>query len=292
MPKPVSRSEGTPVTSLIAVIRTLRPDMGTVTGRIADLILADPQGLMNLSLTQIADAANASEGSVIRLCQQLGASGLQQLKMSIAQELVKPIQFIHEDLEPGDDVATVIQKTFSANVAALHDTMTILKPEELQKAVEILNAAERIEIYGIGSAASVAEDAHYRMMRIGLRTRVTIDSHLQAVSASLADARTAVITVSHSGSTRETLSAMRLAKEAGARTICITGFQRSPIQKYSDVVLQTMARETKFRTEAMTSRIAQLAIVDALVAVLALTRHDTAVQTIRHTFDVLSEKRF
>lgn len=292
MPTPIPRRHAAPVEGVLSVIRSMRPAMGEVTGRLADFILENPEGVMSLSLTELAERVKASEGLVIRLCQQIGVSGLQQLKISIAQELVKPVQFIHEDLEPNDDIATVIQKTFHADIAALQDTMSILKAEAMAEAVRIINAAERIELYGIGSAAPVAEDAHYRMMRIGLKTRVTSDSHLQAVSASLADKKTAVITVSHSGSTRETLAAMRLAKEAGAKTICITGFQKSPIQKYSDVVLQTMARETKFRTEAMTSRIAQLAIVDALIAALALTRHDRAVETIQHTFDVLSEKRF
>lgn len=292
MPNPIPRRQAAPMDSVLSVIRSLRPAMKEVSGRVADYILEHPEEVMAISLTELAERVQASEGLVIRLCQQIGVSGLQQLKISIAQELVKPVQFIHEDLEVGDDLATVIQKTFQANITALQDTMTVLKAAEMQRAVEIINGAERIELYGIGSAAPIAEDAHYRMMRIGLRTRVTIDSHLQAVSASLADNKTAVLTVSHSGSTRETLAAMRLAKEAGAKTICITGFQKSPIQKYADVVLQTMARETKFRTEAMTSRIAQLAIVDALVAALALTRHDAAVKTIQHTFDVLSEKRF
>ena len=82
------------------------------------------------------------------------------------------------------------------------------------------------------------------------------------------------------------------SKEAGARTICITNFGRSPIHAYSDIVLTTMARETHFRTEAMASRIAQLAIVDTLIACLALADYERSVDTIRHTFDVLSLKRY
>ena len=87
------------------------------------------------------------------------------------------------------------------------------------------------------------------------------------------------------------MAATRLAKEAGAKTICITNYGKSPIQNFADVVLHTMAKETRFRTEAMTSRIAQLAIVDALIAALALATYDTAVDTIAKTFDVLSIKR-
>jgi DNA-binding MurR/RpiR family transcriptional regulator len=102
----------------------------------------------------------------------------------------------------------------------------------------------------------------------------------------------ATLTISHSGSTHETVMATRLAKEAGARTICLTNFGRSPIQAFADIVLFTMARETRFRTEAMTSRLAQLAIIDVLIACLALSDYEKSVETIRHTFDVLSLKRY
>ena len=87
-------------------------------------------------------------------------------------------------------------------------------------------------------------------------------------------------------------SARFLAKDAGAKTIIVTNFSSSPLQAYADVKLFTMARETKFRTEAMTSRIAQLCVLDALIAALALADYDRATDTLRKTFDVLSLKRF
>jgi DNA-binding MurR/RpiR family transcriptional regulator len=88
------------------------------------------------------------------------------------------------------------------------------------------------------------------------------------------------------------VTATRLAKEAGAKTIVITNFARSPIQAFADVRLFTMARETRIRTEAMTSRIAQLCVVDALIAALALADYERATDVLRQTFDVLSIKRF
>jgi DNA-binding MurR/RpiR family transcriptional regulator len=100
-----------------------------------------------------------------------------------------------------------------------------------------------------------------------------------------------VLTISHSGSTIETLTATRLAKEAGATTIVVTNYGRSPILEHADIVLHTMARETQFRTEAMTSRIAQLAIVDALIACLALADYERSVASINKTFEVLAAKR-
>jgi len=245
-----------------------------------------------MSVTDVAEKAGASEGSVVALCQKLGATGFQQLKIALAQEIVKPVQFIHEDLEAGDTEATVIQKIFQSNIQTLTDTRSTLDAKALHRAVQIIKSAKRIEVYGIGSAAPIAEDAQYRMMRIGLDVKVVVDSHAQAISASLTGPSVATITISHSGSTHETVAATKLAKEAGAKTICVTNFGKSPIQAYVDVLLFTMARETLFRTEAMTSRLGQLAIIDVLIACLALTDYGKSVQTLRKTFDVLSLKRY
>jgi DNA-binding MurR/RpiR family transcriptional regulator len=185
-----------------------------------------------------------------------------------------------------------MSKIFHSNVQTLHDTQATLSAAALEKAVRLIRAARRIEIYGIGSAATIAEDAHYRMLRIGLNAKAVVDSHVQAISASLTGPEVAVLTISHSGSTHETVMATRLAKEARAKTIVITNFGKSPIQAFADVLLLTMARETHFRTEAMTSRLAQLAIIDVLIACLALADYGRSVRSLRQTFDVLSLKRY
>jgi RpiR family carbohydrate utilization transcriptional regulator len=273
-------------------LRAVRPTLSPTAGRIADFIVAHAVDVVHMSVTEVAERAQASEGSVVALCQQIGARGFQQVKLALARDLVQPVQFIHEDLEPGDDLPAVIDKVFKSDLQTLQDTLKILDRRQMTRAVEILLSAARIEVYGIGSAAPIAEDANYRLLRIGLESKVVVDSHVQAISASLTGPHVATITVSHSGSTHETVTATRLAKAAGARTICITNYGKSPLLAYADVVLHTMARETQFRTEAMTSRIAQLAIVDALIACLALATHDKAIATIAKTFDILSTKRF
>lgn len=260
--------------------------------RIARFILERPSEIVGMSVTELSEATDVSEGSVINFCRSIGLSGFQQMKLSLAQEIVQPVQFIHEDLNIDDDMETVCRKVFHSGMQALRDTLSVLDPNVLTRAVEIIRAAKRVEVYGIGSSAPVADDAQYRMLRIGLDVRAVTDSHIQAISASRCDPDVAVLTISHSGATHETVAATRLAKEAGAKTIVITNFARSPIQAYADIVLFTMARETRFRTEAMTSRIAQFCVVDALIAGLALADYDHATDVLRKTFDVLSIKRF
>lgn len=280
------------ISAVLARIESLWSSLGPVGQRIADFIVKNPQEVVHMSVSEVAERTGSSEGSIVGLCKNLGATGFQQIKIALAQEIVRPVQFIHEDLEPSDKVDMAIRKIFQSDIQTLHDTRDALDVKAMEKAVKLLKKARRIEIYGIGSAATIAEDAHYRMLRIGLDVKVVVDSHVQAISAALTGPDVTTLTISHSGSTHETVMATRLAKEAGASTICITNFGKSPIQAFSDVVLFTMARETSFRTEAMTSRLAQLAIIDVLIACLALSDYDRSVKTLRKTFDVLSLKRY
>ena len=281
-----------PVDNTLIRIRVARPGMAKGASRIADYILAQPEKIVSMSVTELSEETDVSEGSIINFCRGIGLSGFQQMKLSLAQEIVQPVQFIHEDLARDDDMDTICRKVFHSGIQALRDSLSVLRPADLSRAVDMIRAARRVEIYGIGSSAPIAEDTHYRMLRIGLDARVVVDSHVQAISASRCDPEVAVLTISHSGATHETVAATRLAREAGANTIVITNFARSPIQAYADVVLFTMARETSFRTEAMTSRIAQLCVVDALIAALALADYERSTETLRQTFDVLSIKRF
>ncbi|GIU68014.1 MurR/RpiR family transcriptional regulator [Candidatus Phycosocius spiralis] len=280
------------VENIIARIRLSYKTMGPMSKTIANFILAQPQRVMAMSVTELSETTGASQGSVVNFCQNLGLSGFQQLKLSLAQAVVQPVQYIHEDLERSDDIETVCRKVFHGGIQALRDSKSALEPKSIAAAVQLMRSAKRIEIYGIGSSAPIAEDAHYRMLRIGLDAKAVTDSHVQAISASRTTPDVAVLTISHTGSTRETVVATQLAKEAGAKTVVLTNFGRSPIQAFADVTLFTMACETLFRTEAMTSRIAQLCVIDTLIAALALADYERSIQTLRETFDVLSLKRF
>ena len=214
------RKTATPPTDVSGVLLRLQgmhDSLSPTARRIAQYITENPNDVVHMSVTELAERVSASEGSVVGLCQQIGLTGFQQLKIGIATDLVQPVQFIHEDLSAKDSPADVIDKIIHSDIQALRDTQSVLSPQSLQRAVEAILAAERVEIYGIGSAATIAEDAHYRMLRIGINSKVESDSHRQAISAALTGPNVTTITVSHSGSSQETIQATRLAKEAGAK---------------------------------------------------------------------------
>jgi RpiR family transcriptional regulator, carbohydrate utilization regulator len=176
-----------------------------------------------------------------------GCQGLSRAQIAIAREIGSSRELLHEDSVRNDDTSGVIAKIAASHRTAIVDTAKVLDPAKVDRAVTLLRNARRAEIYGIGTAAPIAEDAAYRLLRLGLDVKAMTDSHSQAVSAALTGPDVATLTISHSGRTRETLLATKLAKAAGAHTICITNFGKPPLLKYCDVALFTAAVETRYR---------------------------------------------
>lgn len=98
--------------------------------------------------------------------------------------------------------------------------------------------------------------------------------------------------ISHSGSSKDVVDALQLARQSGAITICLTHHTKSPITKVADIKLYTAARETALRSDAMTSRIAQLSILDVLYVGVALKRYEASLQSIERTKEALVEKKY
>lgn len=259
--------------------------------RIATVMTSEPEKVIRMSVSELAEAAETSEGSVIGLCQHLIGKGFPDLKIAIAQEIAAGQSLLHEDVVATDDASIIARKIASSHTLAIEDTIKVLDSSAVDRAVKHLLSARRLEFYGVGTAAPIAEDAAYRFLRLGIPTKCVTDSHTQAVSAAFTGPEVATITISHSGRTRETIASTRLAKEAGARTIVITNYGKSPLQQYSDVVLYTAAQETKYRMEALSSRIAQMVVVDILYARLATERWSDSLDAIKRSYDILATKR-
>jgi DNA-binding MurR/RpiR family transcriptional regulator len=278
--------------SILTLIRHASRDMPPTARRIATYIDEHARDVIRMSITELAELTDASEGSIVGLCRRLGADGFQELKILLSRDLVEPVRLIQEDLKESDSVSDVAGNVFAAHIASLQETRQLLLTPALTKAVDILRLARRIEVYGIGSSGPIAQDLAYRLLQLGRDAKAVSDSHIQAVSAAMTDSSTAVVTVSHSGSTTETVLATRLAHEAGARTIGITRMGKSPLTRYCDIVLHTVANETRYRPEAMSSRVAQLAIIDTLVSCCALADAKRSVAKLELSARIIAGKRF
>lgn len=235
--------------------------------KIADVILAAPQKAVHFTMQQLSVQAGVSSGSIINFCNRIGFSGFTNLKIELAQSLSKQNQkiFLKSDGNPGgkEKMHQIIAQTISS----FQTTYDGISEREFEDAALMLAKVKgKIEIYGVGSSSMVAMDAYYRFMRIGLPAYAVTDALLCSVSASMLQKGSVAFGISHSGRTKETLRAMELAKEHGAKTICLTSFANSPLAKLCDSSLIISSIESEGYQEAMVSRLSQLMIVDSLCA--------------------------
>ena len=264
----------------------------TAEQRVADFILGHAEELIYLTVTELAERTQTSESTVVRLCQKIGYRGYQEFKILLARDLVGPTETVYEEINPSDDLPTLKAKVFQANAQALKDTIEVLTDEELQRAVTAIAQARRVEVYGIGGSAPLALDAYHKFMKLGIPCTWLNDSDLMAMSSALLRPGDVALGISHTGASRDVCDAMENAKTAGATTVCITHRATSPITKASDIRLYTAAKETAFGSDAMSSRIAQLTIIDTLYAGIANADYNKALAMIQKTREASAGKRY
>jgi RpiR family carbohydrate utilization transcriptional regulator len=295
MPKPrfnaLQPSPEVPAGTLIR-LRGLYPSLKAALRKVADVTLDRPELAIYASVNEVAAAAGVSEATVMRLCRLLGFRGFQDFKIALARELVTPLQRLHEEVAEGDDPATIVRKVFLANVAALQDTLAILDMEAMDTAAKWLLEARLMLLIGVGTSGPIVTDAANKFFRLGLLVQAITDAHLMMMAASLLTPRDVLLAVSHSGSTRDTVETAKTAKNAGARVICITNNSLSPLTKTTDLVLATASRETRFRQEAMASRLCQTSILDSLYTLVALARPEAALQNLAKIENVIVTKQY
>jgi RpiR family carbohydrate utilization transcriptional regulator len=260
--------------------------------RVADFILKHPDDLIYLTVTELAERTNTSESTVVRLCQKIGYKGYQEFKIVLARDLVGPATEIYAAIEPSDDLATIKNKVFQANAQALRDTLEVLDDIQLQLAVDTIAGARRLEIYGVGGSSPLALDAYHKFVKLGVAAVALSDGDLMAMSSSLLGQGDVALGISHTGASRDVTDALGRAKRHGAGTICITHRSSSPITKVSDVVLVTAAQQTAFRSDASSSRIAQLAVIDTLYVGVAHKNHGRSLEMIERTREATAAKRY
>lgn len=235
--------------------------------KVARLLLDSPDTVIYQSASEFAEAAGTSTATVVRFAQKIGFKGFHELKLKLAQDLAI---FRHQQLESADSAeGSVLERVTSAGAQSVKDAAALVSPAAFDKAVGILANARRVLFAGVGTSAPLAQDAAYRFRAIGIESDAPADVHVQHVASRLLRAEDACVAISHTGSTRETLMVAEAARAAGATTILITSFMRSPLTEVADVVLTAGSREVSFRLEAMASRLAHMAVIDALLVAVA-----------------------
>lgn len=261
----------------ILKIKSIYDSLSKTELKIADYILKNFNNVIYMSVTELANACNAGETSIIRFCQKLEFKGFQDFKLSLAKENIDESTHIHgNNFTNTDDASYILKQIQQNNIAAINNTASILDLDKIKLAANKIISSDKVDIYGVGASCFTAGDLLYKLLRIGINVRCYFNNHLELMSAAVLGKESVAIGISFSGCTKDTVDALRTAKETGAFTIAITNHMYSPITKYADVSLFTSTQETPLRSGALTSKIAQLFILDVLYSMIAVNIKDSA----------------
>lgn len=271
--------------TIIQRILATKNSLGAAGRKVADFVLDKPEAIIYLSVTEAAAQIGVSEATIIRFCQQLDLKGYQDFKIQLSQAIQTPVKTLNEEIELTDSPTQLLRKVSQVMVATISESLRIANDQSLQHAFETLAHANRIEFIGSGGSGIIAQDAHHKFLKLGIPCGVHRDAHNAAQVCSVLTKGDVVVAISYSGSTKDILRSVSLAKEAGAKVLAISRYGKTPLSKIADITLYTLSPESYYRSEGVCSRVAQLCLIDTLytgVFISDETRFANALQKSRN----------
>ncbi len=269
--------------SCLMNIRTKMKVLTESEKKVAEYVLENHVNVLNMTVTDLAEQANSSDATVVRFCRHIGYKGYQEFKINLAQDDMAPYKHLNSSLEKSDTTQQIINKIIRLEIETLEETIHILDSNEVEGAVKAITNADKVVFFGSGGSGIVGRDAMHKLLKIGIQSYAYADADIQAMSSALLKRGDVAFGISHSGSNMEVVEALRLAKKNGAVTIGLSTLGKTPMSKFCDIMLLTSIKETVFRSESVTARIAQLSVIDVLVATASLLDYQNAYEAIQST---------
>jgi len=256
---------------LLDSIRTQLDSLSKSERKVALAVLDNPSQTVNQNITALAKSAQVSEPTVVRFCRTLGYDGWHEFKLKLAQGLALALPGLNEQPAQDDLAADLVSKICSRSINTLLDLRNNLDPEAIQKALDILSKANKIEFYGQGTSGIVATDAQHKFFRSGVPTVAYADPHIHSIAAALLRTGDAVVAISQRGNSPSLVRSVKLARRGGAEVIVMAP-SGTPLADLATVLIPI---DLIFNTDPYTpisARLAYLVVIDVLAVGLALQR--------------------
>ncbi len=267
-------------------IREYLDNATTTEESVIKFILKNTESVSKMTIYKLSEATFTSPSSIIRLCKKIGFEGYKGFIKALVYELAVRNNYKAKeisDITRTDKMSDIIHKVSHKNILSLEETSDLQDVNILEDSVEAILDSEKLIFFGIGASLIVAKDAQLKFTRINKMAYVSEDWHTQLLMAKNMSEKDVAIVISYSGQTEEMLTCLKEAKLAGAKIISITKYSDSPIVRLSDINLYVAANEYAFRSAAMSSRIAQLNLVDIIYTAYLNKQYETSLKILEKT---------
>lgn len=267
-------------------IKTIYNDLSKKEKLIADYILKNINKSTNLTIADLAENIGVVNSTIFSFTKKLGFKGFREFRDSLLKDQFNSNINVHEKISKNDSITSIIEKVFNSNIKSLEDTKKIAEKKSFSTALKILTQVDIVHFFGVGGSSVIAHDAYHKFLRSPLKCRFDSDFHLQLMQASLLTKNDCAFIISHSGMTKESIEIADIAKERKAKIIVLTSYPLSILAKKADITFISTAEEIEYRSEALSSRIAQLSILDTIFILVMLnnpTKTQISLNKIRTT---------
>lgn len=224
---------------------------------IAHYFLSSEARQHSLSSSRVTKLLHVSKAALTRFSQKCGFTGYREFVYHFNEETKNQKQVQdHDEL-----TLSVLQRYHHiSNV-----TEGLIKDSQLDRVAELIDQADRVYFFGIGSSGLVAREMKLRLMRLGVVCEALTDQDGFAWATSILDSSCLVIGFSLSGSTSSITDSLLNAKEKGAKTILITSNPVAIHQGYTEV-LPAVALPSNTYIDRISAIFPLLIVVDLVYA--------------------------
>lgn len=277
---------------LLQRIREGYPHYTKAEKKVASYVIENPKKILFMSISDLADACEVGDTSVFRFCRSLKLQGYQEFKMQLSLSIHQGVEEEEElgEVSLKDPFDILAKKVLQNNVNAINETYSLIRAEDFAKVMYYLETAEHIHFFGVGTSMLTAMTAMNKFLRITPNVHCIMDSHMQAMSASMMTGKDLAIIISYSGATKDTIHVAKVAKKAGAKVVCITKFSKSPLTAYSDVTILCGSNDGPLEGGSTSSQMSQMFLIDLMYMEFYRNKFEVTSKNRHKTADSVVEK--
>ncbi|MFV0379368.1 MAG: MurR/RpiR family transcriptional regulator [Anaerorhabdus sp.] len=259
---------------------------------VARFFIDHPKRAIEMNTKELAKETFASTATIIRVAQKIGFDGLKDLKVALTNDLIFSSNMVNDTLDYSDncDISKIALDTFNKNIEAIRKTYDLLNKDDLNTIVDYIIKSNHLYLFGYGASFVVAKDAQQKFERVGKKSILYEDGHMQLIAANNIEKNEVAIIFSYSGLTKEILQIAKIIKERSGIVVAITKYGSSKLISLSDYNLYVVNVEGLLRVGASSSRITQLTIVDTIFQLYLNKTKDVSMEKVLKTNDMLSKE--
>ncbi len=282
-----------PSDNVFELISSSYYDLTAAEKKIADFITANPEIVRDAGISDLADACGTADATISRFSRKLGYKGFNSMRIAIAQAISgksDDAELLSGKIQMDDSFEDVCRKIRAADIGVINQTVDLIRPEVYFAAADLLEKAGKVLCMGQGGSVLIAMEAAHLFSTVSGKFNYIMDGHMQAIAASNMEKDDVILYFSYSGSVRDMMETLPLAKQRGAKVILVTRFPNSPGAKMADVVMQCGSSESPFQLGSVPARISQLCMLDVLFSEYCRRDYDNCRGSRERIAAALSEK--